>query len=179
MVETADAPSPSPPRVSVRVRVADLLSIAIAAAASVAYGLTFGFTYGVNNQVHYMLGALRLAHPDILNDDWLAGHTLNYHPAFAVVGWLLLKIGGPAGWGIGIATTVAASTGAMSVYWLVRRLFTHSIALPAFLATVAGMLATGTREVAGTYAFDPIFQPSTIASAALLASFAPFVQGRW
>lgn len=162
-----------------KTRLLEAGSILVAAAASIAFGLSFGFTYGVNNQVQYMLGAMRLVDRGLFADDWLTSHTLNYHPAFAMVGWFLLEVGGRGGWGIGIGTTVAASVGAMSVYWLARRLFSHAVALPAFLATVAGMFATGTREVAATYAFDPIFQPSTIASACLLASLAPFVAERW
>jgi len=170
-----------PPAVSVSwpARVEGAVPVAVAAAASIAYGLTFGFTYGVNNQIVYMLRALRLLDPSVLADDWIAAHTLDYHPAFAYLGWLLLAIGGRGGWGIGIATVVAAAGGAMCVYWLCRRLLPEPTALPAFLLTLWFMLVTGTRELAGTYAFDPIFQPSTVASVALLASLPPFVSGRW
>jgi hypothetical protein len=160
-------------------RIEDAISAAVAAVASIAYGLTFGFTYGVNNQIVYMLRALRLLDPSVLGDDWLTAHTLDYHPAFAYLGWLLLAIGGRGGWGIGIATVVAAAAGAMCVYWLCTRLLPKPIALPAFLLTLWFMLATGTRELAGTYVFDPIFQPSTVASFFLLASLPPFVSGRW
>lgn len=160
-------------------RIERVASALVAGVASIAYGLTFGFTYGVNNQIVYMLRALRLLDPSVLADDWLTAHTLDYHPAFAYLGWLLLAIGGRGGWGIGIATVVAASGGAMCVYWLCRRLLPEPIALPAFLLTLWCMLATGTRELAGTYVFDPIFQPSTVASLALLASLPPFVSGRW
>jgi len=175
MVDTADAPSPPP----ARARAADLVCLAVAALASVAYGVTFGFTYGVNNQVGYMLASLRLLDPSVLAQDWYAAHTLNYHPAFAYLGWLLLAIGGRGGWGIGVATVVAASAGAMGVYWLARRLLPAEISLPAFLLVLVAMVATGTREMAGTYVFDPIFQPSMVASACLLLSLAPFVAGRW
>ncbi len=152
--------------------------IVVAAAASVAYGLTFGFNYGVNNQVGYMLASLRLLDPSVLANDWYS-HTLNYHPAFAYLGWLLLAVGGRAGWGIGVATVVAASVGAMSVYALARKLLPVEIHLAAFLFTLAAMLTTGTREMASTYAFDPIFQPSMVASAALIASIVPFIAGRY
>ena len=162
-----------------RERIATVTAWAIAAAASVAYGLSFGFTYGVNNQTEYMLGALRKLDPSLLANDWLAAHTLNYHPAFAYLGWLLLAVGGRGGWAVGVATVVAASAGALSLHWLARRLLPAGVALPAFLLTVAAMLATGTRAMAGSYAFDPIFQPSAIGSVALLASLAPFVEGRW
>ncbi len=151
----------------------------VAAVASIAYGLTFGFTYGVNNQVAYMLHALRLLDPSVLATDWYTVHTLDYHPAFAYLAWFLLRVGGRDGWGVGIATVVAAAGGAMCVYWLARRLLPRAIALPSFLLTLLAMVATGTRELASTYVFDPIFQPSTVASVALLASLAPFVEGRW
>jgi hypothetical protein len=151
----------------------------VAAAASIAYGLTFGFTYGVNNQVGYMLASLRLLDPSVLGNDWLAAHTLNYHPVFAYLGWLLLAIGGRGGWGVGVATVVAASAGALSVYALARRLLPAEISLAAFLLTLLAMFTTGTREMAATYAFDPIFQPSMVASALLLASIPPLVAGRW
>ncbi len=114
----------------------------------------------------------------MLANDWYS-NTLNYHPAFAYLGWLLLAVGGRGGWGIGVATVVAASAGAMGLYALARRLLPPQIHLAAFLLTLAAMLATGTREMASTYAFDPIFQPSMVASAALIASIAPFVAGRY
>jgi hypothetical protein len=160
-------------------RVANATPFAVAGIASIAYGLTFGFNYGVNNQVGYMLASLRMLDPSVLATDWYAAHTLNYHPAFAFVGWLLLAVGGRGGWGIGVATVVAAAAGAFSVYALARRLLPADLSLPAFLVTLTAMLTTGTREMATTYAFDPIFQPSMIASAALLASIAPFVAGRY
>jgi hypothetical protein len=171
-------PVPQRP-VSLHARVEASVGWAVAAAASIAYGLTFGFTYGVNNQVGYMLASLRLLDPTVLANDWLAAHTLNYHPVFAYLGWLLLALGGRGGWGIGIATVVAASAGAMAVYALARRLLPEELSLTAFLLTLVAMLTTGTREMASTYAFDPIFQPSMVASALLLASIPPFVAGRW
>jgi hypothetical protein len=151
----------------------------VALAASAAYGLTFGFTYGVNNQTAYMLGGLRLFDPSVLANDWYAAHTLNYHPAFAYLAWLLLAIGGRGGWGVGVATVVAAGAGAACLYWLCRRLLPRATALPTFLLLLVAMMATGTRELASTYVFDPIFQPSTVGSVMLLASLAPFVSGRW
>ncbi len=154
-------------------------SALVALAASAAYGVTFGFTYGVNNQVAYMLGGLRLLDPSVLANDWYAAHTLNYHPAFAYLAWLLLAIGGRGGWGVGVATVVAAGAGAMCLYWLCRALLPRAAALPTFLLLLVAMLATGTRELASTYVFDPIFQPSTVGSVLLLASLAPFVSGRW
>lgn len=159
-------------------RIEDVALLVGAAVASVAYGLTFGFTYGVNNQTEYMLGALRLLDPSVLGNDWFAAHTLNYHPVFAYVGWLLLAVGGRGGWGVGISTVVCAAGGAMCVYWLARRLLPRPLAAPTFLLTVAAMAVTGTRELAGTYVFDPIFQPSTLSTVALLGAIAAFVDGR-
>lgn len=172
-------PQPPPALASLRERVEASASWTVAVVASIAYGLTFGFTYGVNNQVSYMLASLRLLDPSVLADDWLAAHTLNYHPVFAYLGWLLLAIGGRGGWGVGIATVVAAAAGALAVYALARRLLPADISLTVFLLTLLVMLTSGTREMAATYAFDPIFQPSMVASALLLASIPPFVAGRW
>ena len=152
--------------------------VLVAAAASIVYGLTFGFNYGVNNQVGYMLASLRLLDPSVLANDWYS-HTLNYHPAFAYLGWLLLAVGGRGGWGIGVATVVAAAVGAMGLYGLARRLLPAEIHLATFLFALVAMLTTGTREMAATYAFDPIFQPSMVASAALVVSIAAFVAGRY
>lgn len=171
-----DRPKPSSPWAD---RIEIGASALVAAGASIAYGITFGFTYGVNNQVDYMLHALRLLDPSVLANDWFTTHTLDYHPTFAYLGWFLLRVGGRDGWGVGIATVVAAAAGAMCVYWLARRMLPRALALPTFLLTLLAMLVTGTRELAGTYGFDPIFQPSTVASVALIASMAPFVEGRW
>ena len=174
MSKPADAPSPR-----WRLLVEPIASLLVAAAASVAYGLTFGFTYGVNNQTEYMLGALRHLDPALFADDWLASHTLNYHPAFGYLAWLLLVVGGRGGWGVGIALVVAVAAGSLCLYWLARRSLPVRSALPAFLIVVAAMTATGTREMAGTYVFDPIFQPSTVATVLFLAALPPFVERRW
>lgn len=181
VLEVKAVESPSPPSALRKALglAASAVPWVVAAVASIAYGLTFGFTYGVNNQVGYMLASLRLLDPSVLANDWYAAHTLNYHPVFAYLGWLLLAIGGRGGWGVGVATVVAAAAGALALYALARRLLPAPIALPSFLLVLVVMLSTGTREMASTYAFDPIFQPSMVASACLVASMAPFVAGRW
>jgi hypothetical protein len=176
--ERAASAFAAPRALAIATRARAAVPVSVAAVASIAYGLTFGFTYGVNNQVGYMLASLRLLDPSVLAHDWYS-NTLNYHPAFAYLGWLLLAVGGRGGWGIGVAGVVAASVGAMSVYALARRLLPAEIHLASFLFVLVAMLTTGTREMASTYAFDPIFQPSMVASAALLASLAPFVAGRY
>jgi hypothetical protein len=160
-------------------RALSVLSIAVAALASLAFGWAYGFTYGVNNQTCYMLHGLRLLDPGLFANDWYTSQTLNFHPTFGYLAWLLLAIGGRGGWAVGIADVVAAAGGAFCVYWTARSLLPGPVALAAFLLTITTMVVTGTRELADSYVFDPIFQPSTVASLAFIAAIPPFVRGRW
>jgi hypothetical protein len=147
-------------------------------AVSVAFGLSYGLSYGVDNQTAYMLGSLRLLDKTVLNNDWYAAHTANYHPAFAYVGWFLLLFS-RAGWAVGVALVGVASIGAMSVYWLATKLLPRRAALATFLLTLGAMFMTTTHEVATSYAFDHILQPSTLGSLFLLLSLPWFVEGKY
>jgi hypothetical protein len=153
--------------------------IAAAALASICFGVSFGYNYGVDNQVVYMLGALRLLDPSILTRDWFATQTTHYHPAFKFVAAALIALS-RRGLAVGVAQTIVIALGMMGLYALLRALCPdRRVALPSFLLLLAINFITRTYGAGATYVFDWILQPSTLASAAFFAALPFFVRGRY
>lgn len=150
--------------------------IAVASVVALLFGASFGWTYGVDNQVIYLLPSLRILNPGVLDNDWLASATTHYHPAFAYLAAGLMAIGETA---IGVGLTIVVAAGMMGVYALLRALEGVRRALPAFLLVSAIAFVTRTKAACATYVFDHILQPSTLGAAAFLASVPLFVRGRW
>src|SRR5690242_17363337 len=69
----------------------------IAFLVSAAFGASFGFNYGIDNQVTYLLKSLAIVEPDILHKDWFLHGVTQYHPAFADLGVALIALD-PSGW---------------------------------------------------------------------------------
>ncbi|MBI4704852.1 MAG: glycosyltransferase family 39 protein [Deltaproteobacteria bacterium] len=159
-------------------RIRDRVEIVLASAVSLLFGATFGWSYGADNQVVYLLGALRLVRPGILARDWFATQTTHYHVAYKYLAAGLMALSSQ-GWAVAIAHTVVVGAGTAAVYWLLRALLERRQALVAFLLLVAVAMVERTKGPCTTYVFDHILQPSTIASAAFLVSAALFVRGRW
>lgn len=154
------------------------LELAVALVASLCFGASYGYSYGVDNQVVYMLGALRLLDPTILNQDWLATKTTHYHMAFKYVAAALIAVD-RRGWAVAIAQNLTVAAGMMCVYALIRALADRRRALAAFLLLLSIAFITRTSAASASYVFDFIFQPSTLGSLALLASVPFFARGRW
>jgi 4-amino-4-deoxy-L-arabinose transferase-like glycosyltransferase len=154
------------------------LEIAAALVASLCFGASYGYSYGLDNQVVYMLGALRLLDPTILNQDWLATRTTHYHMAFKYVAAALIAMD-RRGWAVAITQNLAIAAGMMCIYALIRVLADRRRALAAFLLLLSIAFITRTSAASATYVFDVILQPSTLGSLALLASVPFFAQGRW
>jgi hypothetical protein len=159
-------------------RIKNSLEIALAAVASLLCGASFGWNYGVDNQVVYLLGSLRLVHPEILARDWFATSTTHYHPAFKYLAAGLMALNA-RGWAVGLAQTAVIGAGMMGLYWLIRSLVERRQALAAFLLLVTIATITRTRGACATYAFDFILQPSSLGSAAFFISVPFFVRGQW
>ncbi|MEP7121371.1 MAG: DUF6798 domain-containing protein [Byssovorax sp.] len=154
------------------------LEIAVAAIASLCFGASFGYNYGIDNQVVYMLSSLRLLDPALLKQDWLATKTTHYHVAFKYVAAALIAIN-RRGWAVAVAQNLAIAAGMLCVYALIRVLTDRRRALPAFLLLLSIAFITRTSAASASYVFDAIFQPSTLGSLALLASVPFFAKGRW
>jgi hypothetical protein len=154
------------------------LEIALAFIASACFGASFGYSYGLDNQVVYMLSAERLLDRTILNRDWFATQTTHYHLTFKYIAALLLAID-HRGWAVAIAQNVAITAGMMAVYALFRVLIGRPRALPAFFLVLAVAGMTRTSAASASYVFDIILQPSTLGSVCLLATVPFFAQGRW
>lgn len=156
----------------------NLAEITIAAVAAVCFAVSFGYTYGIDNQVEYMISSLRLLDPTIFHRDWYAMQTTHYHFTFKYLAAALIAIN-RQGWAIAGFHTVIISTGMMCLYWLLRILVKPGRALPSFLLLVAIAMLTRTSAANATYVFDILLQPSTIGSVAFLASVPFFAKGRW
>jgi uncharacterized protein DUF6798 len=154
------------------------LEIAVALVASLCFGASFGYNYGLDNQVVYMLASLRILDPSVLTQDWLATKTTHYHVAFKYLAAALIGID-RRGWAVAIAQNLAIAAGMMCVYALIRAVTDRRRALAAFLLVLAIAFITRTSAASATYVFDLIFQPSTLGSLALLASVPFFAKGRW
>lgn len=157
-------------------RATDAFRLAIAAVSSAAFAATFGFNYGVGNQVTYLVPALRLLDPGLLARDWFATRTTQYHPVFAELGATLLRVD-PRGWAVALVLTLTVTAGGLALYALCRKLAGERAALPSFLLLLALLLATQTRGPALTYVFDRELQPSTLGSACLLGAALAFTRG--
>ncbi|EYF02105.1 Hypothetical protein CAP_7445 [Chondromyces apiculatus DSM 436] len=152
--------------------------IALATVASLCFGVSFGHTYGVDNQVVYLLGSLRLLDGSILQRDWFATQTTHYHPTFKYLGAALIALD-RQGRAVAIAQTLTITGGILCVYALLRALCGARRALPAFLLLLAIASITRTSAPGSTYVFDWILQPSTLGSVGLLGAAAFFARGRW
>jgi hypothetical protein len=150
----------------------------VAICASAAFGIGFGFSFGVDNEVVYLLASLRTLDPALYANDWLVSQTTQYHPAFRLLGALLLAID-HRGWGVAVADVTCAAAGAIFCFMMLRSVSRPRHALPAFLLLLVMMSLTTTHSVQVSYAFDYILQPSTVGSLGLVAAMAFFVSGRW
>lgn len=154
------------------------LEIALAVVASLCFGASFGYNYGIDNQVVYMLSSLRLLDPALFTQDWLATKTTHYHVAFKYVAAALIAMD-HRGWAVAVAQNLAIAAGMLCVYALIRVLTDRRRALAAFLLLLSIAFITRTSAASASYVFDAIFQPSTLGSLALLASVPFFAKGRW
>lgn len=157
-------------------RIEHYAGIAVASVIALLFGVSYGWTYAVDNQLVYLLSALRMVHPGVLDNDWLATQTTHYHPTFTYVAYALMSISETA---VGVALTFVCAAGMLGVYWLLRALEGVRRALPAFMLLSAVLFLTRTKGPCATYVFDHILQPSTISSAVFLISVPLFVRGRW
>jgi len=154
------------------------LGFGLAALASVAFGLSFGFNYGVGNQVTYLIPALRRLDPELFSRDWFATQTTQYHPVFAELGAALLSLD-RHGWAVAIGLTLTVTCAMLCLSVLARLLAGPRAGVAVFLAVVALAFATQTRGPALTYVFDHELQPSSLSSACLMGAVLAFAAGRF
>jgi hypothetical protein len=152
--------------------------LGIAGLSAVAFAASFGFNFGVGNQVTYLIPALRLLDPGLFGRDWFATGTTQYHPVFAELGAALLRLD-QRGWAVALGLTSAVTAAALALYALCRTLVGRRRALAAYFTLLALLFATQTRGPALTYVFNRELQPSTLSSACLLGAMLAFTAGRW
>ena len=149
-----------------------------AAVAALVFALSFGFNYGTGNQNTYLLGGLRLAHPELLTHDWLASQTTDYHYFFAYPVALLMQLD-PSGWSFAAANVIMLTAGALIIFLLTGALAARSERVGVFLLVMLVCILTRTASAGGSYIYDNVFQPSTIGSTGLLLACYFFLRGRY
>lgn len=152
--------------------------LVVALIISLLFALSFGFNFGIDNQVVYMLGSLKLLHPELYKNDWFVAHTTVYHPAYEYLVALLLAIS-KSGWAVAIAQTVFITTLGMCVYWLMCLIAGRRYALASFALVIAVSFITRMHGVGVSYVIDYIMQPSSIGSLGFVAAIPAFLSGRW
>jgi hypothetical protein len=155
-----------------------LLELVLAAAASLAFALSFGLNFGVGNQVSYLTPSLRLLDPTLLERDWFATSTTQYHPVFAELGARLLALD-PRGWAVAAAFLVVVTAAALALYALLLALAGPRGALASLFGVLALAIVTRTQGPMLTYVFEGTLQPSTLASAFVVGAAACFARGRF
>ena len=140
------------------------------------FGLGFGLNYGSSNQTTYLLPSLKALHPALWTRDWLITSTHCYHPAYAWLGTVLLRLS-PGGAAIAWANVVFIAGGMLSMYGVLR-LLAGQRAFAAFCLLLVLASVTRTLAPGGSYAFSEVFQPSTLGSVGLLTAMLAFVAGQ-
>jgi hypothetical protein len=140
--------------------------------------LSYGFNYGVSNQLSYLISALRIVYPGTLDNDWYAVHTTHYHPAFTYLSAFLLWLD-KDGWALAIADLVATLIGMLLTYWAVLIVSGRRLGLPVFLLLASFTYLTRTTGAGASYVFGGLFQPSSIGSLGLLGALPFFLRGRY
>jgi hypothetical protein len=141
------------------------------------FGLGFGLNYATSNQLYYLLEPLRTLHPTLWTRDWLAAETEAYHPSYAWLATVLLRVV-PSGSSIAWANVVAIGLGMLSLYLVLCMLLRRERTLAGFCLLLIFASVTRTLGPGMTYAFSEIFQPSTLGALGTLAAAAAFIAGR-
>jgi hypothetical protein len=141
-----------------------------------SFGLSFGLNCGTSNQAIYLLPAVRALHPETWARDWVVTQTHVYHPAYAKLATLLLRLS-PTGYLIGSANVCAIALGMFAIWRLLHVLDRPERALAALCIVLLLSSVTRTQGPGGTYAFSEIFQPSTLGALGVIAAMVAFVAG--
>jgi hypothetical protein len=150
----------------------------VAVLAASLFALTYGFHFGISNQIVYLLPSKAVVDPELYTRDWFVAETTHYHVAFRYAGALLLAADA-RGWAVALANTVLVAGGMTFVFYLVRQLVPRALSLPAFLGVVALALVTRTDGPAVTNAFGTYLQPSSFGAVGFFAAVAFLAAGRF
>jgi hypothetical protein len=144
---------------------------------TLGFGLGFGLNYGNSTQTSYILRSLKILHPTLWTRDWLINQTVGYHPAYAWLGALLLRVD-PSGASVAWANVIFVALGMLAIYWAVILLTSERRALAAFCVVLILASVTRTSGPGLSYAFCELFLPSTLGTVGILAAAAAFVAKR-
>lgn len=157
---------------------ASILEHALVVLAAFAFALSFGLNYGVANQSCYLPLALAWADPTLLTRDWYIADTTHYHPTFALLGSLFLRVD-RGGWLFASLHLLLVTASVTALYRVLSLLLERRQALGGYFVLLAFGFVTRWRGPAMGYVFDGELQPSGMASVAFLLALPPFVSGRF
>jgi len=141
------------------------------------FGLSYGFNYGISNQVFYMLPSVHLLHPEYWPRDWAVTQMHHYHFAFAWLATLMLRLD-DSGWLFALANVATVVAGMACVWQMLKAVTSEAGAALATLMVVLIASATRTGGPGTSYVFADIFQPNALGSVGLVAACWLFVVER-
>ncbi|MEA2707458.1 MAG: hypothetical protein QOF78_59 [Phycisphaerales bacterium] len=153
----------------------------IEAALAIAFGVMLtltmqGYQFGKSNHTVYLIDALRHTAPNVLQNDWFATQTLQYHAAFGLLtrGLMMLGIVEPAF----LVGHVLLAVLLHVAWWRIVRAMGGGVA--AFVLSEVLFHLSGGGIGLGMYQFlqDGAFLPSNIASVAFLWGIYFWMTGR-
>ena len=152
---------------------------AVTCLIAVGVGVRQGLSYGsyFSNHEPYVTPGFRLSDPSVLARDWWTTQTYHPHPVFDYLVTLLADLG-VLPWALAILNVLLiAATAVVVRCWIRLYLPRHDfVAWCIFLALFFGV--AGTLSLGSSYVFSDSAQPSTLASAALVAGLYLFCRGR-
>ncbi len=170
-----------------------------AALAALLFGLGFGLNFGVSNENTYLLGGLRLLHPEMLAHDWLATQTTPYHRLFAYPVAALLYLDA-SGWLFAAVNVILLTVGAVVVFKLIESVIAAPARSPvagepplvpsaqplafakpllALVLVLLVNLATHSLSVADSTLYTLAFEPATLGVTGFLLGMYLFARERY
>ncbi|HSI32921.1 MAG TPA: hypothetical protein VK986_04965, partial [Tepidisphaeraceae bacterium] len=157
-----------------RSRLDTLLALCLATAITLA---TRGYQFASPDHAIYLVAPLRQAFPGLLDHDWWATHTLQYHVAFTTLTAWLLR------WNLAEPVFAVAQVGLMLALHAAWLRLTRALGLStrAYLLSVVLYYLSAGGVALGAYRFDQeasLF-PANVANIAMLWGLVLWVESRW
>ncbi len=131
---------------------------------TLAVGLSFGLSYGLETHTTYLLHPLRTLDPEFLRFDWLAAETAPYHKHFSSIISALSPLA-PLPWAVAIGNLALIATFLASIYAFLIAHFRRD----AFLITLLLMFLVvleRTASIADSHILTFRLEPSSVAACA-------------
>jgi hypothetical protein len=144
---------------------------------SIVVGFSFGLGYGTENDLQYLIEGLRLVDPSYLQSDWFATQTTPYHHNFGYIVYALSQFGSRS-WNLSILNACLIALGMFFIFKWVQAITARHV-LPIFLLILCFVILFKTRDVAYSFLFGSVLQPSSFAGAFFVIALSLFISGHF